>query len=108
MDEDRTQHHTDDSRMPALVAEAKDEMANERTREFMRVLEARKLEADEVELPHLHRLLAYLKYKLDPTHIHTSSHEIDYWDEKRAEDRDMYVAEHRDELERAFPRREPA
>jgi hypothetical protein len=39
--------------------------------------------------------------------IRTSSHEPGYWEEKSAEERDMYRQEQAQELERAYPERGP-
>lgn len=81
----------DDPRPATLVAEVKDDISRNRTREFMQVLESRKVEADATELPHLERLLAYLAYTLDPTAPRTSYYELYYdWSEMRRREGDYH------------------
>lgn len=90
----------DDPRPATLVAEVKDEMARRRTREFMQILEARKIEADPTELIYLERLIAYHERRLAPDVVE----EVDELDRAN---RHELLAEHRAELDRAFPRAEP-
>ena len=51
----------DDSRMPSIVADLKDEIARSRMSGRMQVLEAWKLDADEIEIEIIHWYEDYLK-----------------------------------------------
>jgi hypothetical protein len=72
----------DDTRPAALMAEVKDDIARNRMRERLQVLEAWKLDADETELKWIDSHERYLNYLLDPARVHTDSHEPG-WSEMR-------------------------
>ena len=68
-----------------VVAAVKAEFERNRAREFLRVVEARKVEAEPVEIQILAPLEDYLKAVIDPENIPTNMHEPD-WFERRARD----------------------
>lgn len=65
----------DDPRPATLVAEVKDDIARNRMRERLQVLETWKIEADSTELQWIEGHEAYLKYLLEDGPIPTSRYE---------------------------------
>src|SRR5690349_8882460 len=73
----------DDPRPASLVAEVKDDIARNRMRDRLQVLEAWKIDADRTELKWIEGHAQYLNYLLDPTRIPTSSHEAGWMEMRR-------------------------
>lgn len=76
------EQHCDDSRMPAIVAEVKDDIGRHQARERLQVLEAWKLDAGEIELSLIGALEDFYRDSLDEDRDDEADDDFDpRWDE---------------------------